>query len=41
MTDPNFILLYVEDATLSANFYLSLLGKEPAEASPTFAMFPL
>ena len=41
MTDPNFILLYVEDAARSAAFYQSLLGKAPAEASPTFAMFPL
>ena len=41
MTDPNFILLYVEDAARSATFYADLLGKTPAEASPTFAMFPL
>jgi catechol 2,3-dioxygenase-like lactoylglutathione lyase family enzyme len=41
MTDPNFILLYVEDAARSATFYGDLLGKAPAEASPTFAMFPL
>lgn len=41
MTDPNFILLYVADAARSAAFYKDLLGKAPAEASPTFAMFPL
>jgi len=41
MKDPNFILLYVEDAARSAMFYADLLGKAPAESSPTFAMFPL
>lgn len=41
MTDPNFILLYVEDAARSAAFYEDLLGMAPAEASSTFAMFPL
>lgn len=41
MSDPNFILLYVADARKSAAFYEDLLGKPPAEASPSFAMFPL
>jgi predicted enzyme related to lactoylglutathione lyase len=41
MTEPNFVILYVEDAARSARFYQSLLGKAPAEASPNFAMFPL
>ncbi|MDE2398317.1 MAG: VOC family protein [Burkholderiales bacterium] len=41
MSDPNFILLYVESPTESADFYRRLLGKAPVEASPTFAMFAL
>ncbi|MED5617727.1 VOC family protein [Ideonella sp. BN130291] len=41
MTDPNFILLYVSNATESAAFYQRLLGRAPVEASPTFAMFAL
>jgi predicted enzyme related to lactoylglutathione lyase len=41
MTDPNFILLYVDNPTSSAAFYASLLGKAPIEASPGFAMFAL
>jgi catechol 2,3-dioxygenase-like lactoylglutathione lyase family enzyme len=41
VTDPNFILLYVDNPQLSADFYAGLLGKEPVESSPTFAMFPL
>lgn len=41
MTDSNSILLYVTDATTSARFYTKLLGQEPVEASPTFAMFIL
>jgi predicted enzyme related to lactoylglutathione lyase len=41
MTDPNFVILYVADATVSAAFYADLLGCKPAEAAPTFAMFAL
>lgn len=41
MTDSNSILLYVTDATTSASFYTKLLGQEPVDASPTFAMFIL
>lgn len=41
MSDPNFVLLYVKSPTESARFYSSLLGKQPVEASPTFAMFAL
>lgn len=41
MTDSNSVLLYVTDATASASFYTKLLGLEPVEASPTFAMFIL
>jgi len=41
MTDPNFILLYVDDPSTSARFYTDLLGKPPAQSSPTFVMFAL
>ncbi|ARM91552.1 glyoxalase/bleomycin resistance protein/dioxygenase family protein (plasmid) [Rhizobium sp. CIAT894] len=41
MTASNSILLYVTDAPASARFYANLLGKEPVEASETFAMFIL
>jgi predicted enzyme related to lactoylglutathione lyase len=41
MTDPNFVILYVKDPSASAAFYADLLGRAPAEASPTFAMFAL
>lgn len=39
MKNIDFVVLYVESAAVSANFYAALLGKEPAESSPTFAMF--
>ena len=41
MTDPNFLILYVDSPPVSAAFYTSLLGRPPVEASPTFAMFAL
>jgi predicted enzyme related to lactoylglutathione lyase len=41
MTDPNFILLFVENPAVSAAFYSTLLGRAPVEMSPTFAMFAL
>ncbi|KER85529.1 drug:proton antiporter [Xanthomonas arboricola pv. celebensis] len=41
MTNSNSILLYVTDALKSAAFYTKLLGQEPVDASPTFAMFIL
>src|SRR5262249_39210726 len=41
MTDPNFVLLYVDDPSASAAFYSGLLGKQPVEQSPNFAMFAL
>ncbi|TCA18774.1 drug:proton antiporter [Rhizobium leguminosarum bv. viciae] len=41
MIDSNSILLFVTDAPKSASFYTQLLGQEPVEASPTFAMFIL
>jgi catechol 2,3-dioxygenase-like lactoylglutathione lyase family enzyme len=39
MKDFNFVILYVQDATASADFYARLLGGPPVEASPGFAMF--
>ena len=39
--DPNFVILYVKDATKSAAFYTDLLGRPPVQAAPTFALFPL
>lgn len=41
MPDFNFVLLYVDDPPASAGFYADLLGRPPAETSPTFAMLPL
>jgi catechol 2,3-dioxygenase-like lactoylglutathione lyase family enzyme len=41
MSDPNLIILYVENAAASAAFYRELLGRAPVESSPNFAMFPL
>jgi catechol 2,3-dioxygenase-like lactoylglutathione lyase family enzyme len=39
MPNPNFVLLYVDDPARSAAFYAGILGRDPVEASPTFAMF--
>ncbi|HEU4846328.1 MAG TPA: VOC family protein [Burkholderiaceae bacterium] len=41
MTDPNYILLYVDNPATSAAFYTDLLGVAPVESSPTFALFVL
>lgn len=41
MHDPNFVILYVADAPTSAAFYAELLGTQPVESSPGFAMFVL
>lgn len=41
MSDPNFVLLYVDNPQTSATFYADLLGRPPVEASPTFAMFTM
>lgn len=41
MTDINTLFFYVADATVSAGFYTELLGIEPVEVSPTFALFIL
>ncbi|RLM24477.1 hypothetical protein BIY29_08725 [Brenneria alni] len=41
MTDPNYVLLYVDNPVNSANFYARLLNKQPVETSSTFALFAL
>lgn len=41
MIDPNYVLLYVDNAQTSAHFYADLLGLQPVEATPTFALFLL
>ena len=41
MTDPNLLILYVDDPVAGAAFYADLLGRPPVESSPTFAMFAL
>lgn len=41
MSDPNFIILYVDNPIASTTFYADLLGKAPLEVAPTFAMFAL
>lgn len=38
---PDFILLYVDQPSVSAVFYGDLLGLPPVESSPTFALFVL
>ncbi len=42
VTKPKFgfVLLYVDNPPASATFYAGLLGIEPVETSPTFAMLP-
>ena len=41
MRQPNFIILYVENPKASGDFYAALLGRQPAEISPTFVLFAL
>ena len=41
MSDPNFVLLYVQSPLESAAFYRRLLGKPPVDEAPTFVMFVL
>jgi catechol 2,3-dioxygenase-like lactoylglutathione lyase family enzyme len=41
MTNPNFMIVYVDSPAASGEFYRALLGREPVEASPTFIMFAL
>jgi predicted enzyme related to lactoylglutathione lyase len=40
-SDPNMMILYVDNPPASAAFYADLLGKAPLESSPTFAVFRL
>src|SRR5258708_33051311 len=41
MPDFDLVILYVDSPSASAAFYADLLGRQPLEASPTFAMFAL
>lgn len=41
MPPLSLVILYVDSPAGSAAFYAELLGHPPAEASETFAMFPL
>lgn len=41
MPEAGFILLIVDSPAVSAAFYAGLLGTQPVEQSPTFAMLPL
>ncbi|RDL27594.1 VOC family protein [Serratia fonticola] len=41
MTTPSMTMIYVDNPEKSAEFYRQLLGTEPVEQSPTFALFIL
>jgi catechol 2,3-dioxygenase-like lactoylglutathione lyase family enzyme len=41
MPNFSFVLLYVDSPPTSAAFYADLLGRQPVETAPTFAMLPL
>lgn len=41
MTETNTLLLYVADPAASVRFYADMLGIEPVEQGPTFALFIL
>lgn len=41
MPTLSLVILYVDSPPASTAFYASLLGQEPVEASPTFAMFAM
>jgi catechol 2,3-dioxygenase-like lactoylglutathione lyase family enzyme len=41
MPDLDMTILYVDDPLASADFYAKLLGHQPVEKSPGFAMFVL
>lgn len=41
MPQPDYMLLYVDDALASARFYEGLLDTKPVEAAPTFVLFVL
>lgn len=36
-----FSIIYVDNPLVSAEFYARLLGRQPVEVSPTFALFML
>lgn len=38
---PQMFILYVDEPPATAAFYTALLGQDPVETSPTFAMFLL
>lgn len=41
MSDPNFLILYVDNPAQSAAFYARLLGRPPVDSAANFAMFTL
>ena len=41
MPVPTALILYADDVPTSVAFYRDLLEREPVEASPGFALFPL
>jgi hypothetical protein len=41
MFEPSYILLYVDNPQVSAEFYSILLQSQPVELSPTFALYVL
>jgi catechol 2,3-dioxygenase-like lactoylglutathione lyase family enzyme len=41
MIEPSYVLFFVDNPAASAAFYSELLGKQPVESSPTFALFVL
>lgn len=41
MMEPTYTLLFVDQPAASAAFYAELLGKQPVESSPNFALFVL
>ena len=41
MPDLSIVILYVDSPPASTAFYSGLLGRDPVETSPTFAMFAM
>ncbi|MDP1604261.1 MAG: VOC family protein [Legionella sp.] len=41
MFEPNAIVLYVDNLTITSAFYQDILGMKPEEASPSFHAFKL
>ncbi|MFA6157931.1 VOC family protein [Mesorhizobium sp.] len=41
MTQPNFVILYVDQPQRSGAFYGALFGREPVESSAIFVLFVL